>query len=118
MGAKKTIGILGGMGPEATARLFQLIIDHTQADTDEDHIPVIIHNEPRIPDRTEAILGRGPSPLPALIDAAVRLQAAGAQLILMPCHTAHHYHPDIVVHLQVPFLNMIEEVVWEEDRGN
>lgn len=110
---KKKIGILGGMGPEATARLFSLTIEYTQAGNDADHIPVFINNDTQIPDRTEAILGRGPSPLPALIEAASKLQNAGADLILMPCHTAHHYHSEIVSHLRIPFLNMIEEVAAE-----
>lgn len=101
------------MGPEATARLFYLTIEYTRAERDADHIPVFINNDTQIPDRTDAILDRGPSPLPALIEAAQKLQNAGAELILMPCHTAHHYHSEIVSHLQIPFLNMIEEVATE-----
>ena len=64
----KTIGILGGMGPEATVYLFELIVKMTDADKDQEHIPVIIYNNPKIPHRTDAILGGGTSPLPFLIE--------------------------------------------------
>jgi aspartate racemase len=61
---KKTIGVLGGMGPEASAYFYGLLIKHTRAARDQEHIPIIIWSDPRVPDRTEAILGKGPSPLP------------------------------------------------------
>ncbi|MGB9005892.1 MAG: aspartate/glutamate racemase family protein, partial [Candidatus Aminicenantales bacterium] len=63
---KKIIGILGGMGPEATAYFYGLLIKHTRAAKDQEHIPVLIWSDPRVPDRTAAILRGGPSPLPRL----------------------------------------------------
>ncbi len=105
----QTIGILGGVGPEATAELFRRIIRATPAADDQGHLPVIIFNNPAIPDRTAAILGRGPSPLPELRDTALRLEAAGADFIVIPCNTAHYYLPEIRRALHVPVLDMLAE---------
>jgi len=107
----KTIGILGGMGPEATIYLFNLIVKLTKASRDQDHIASIVFNNPKIPDRTEAILRDGPSPLPYLIEGAKILERAGADFILMPCVTAHYYHGEIVRHISIPFLDLLEEVL-------
>jgi aspartate racemase len=105
----KTIGILGGMGPEATAYLFRLIISLTKVDRDQDHIPMIVFNNPKIPDRTAAIKGEGPSPLPALTEGAQLLEKAGADMLLMPCVTAHYFYKEIVPHIGIPFLHLLEE---------
>ena len=75
---KKQIGILGGMGPEATSELFSLIIKNTKAQNDQDHIPVLIYNNPKIPDRTQFIIGKGPSPVKMLIEGALKLEQIGA----------------------------------------
>jgi aspartate racemase len=105
---KKTIGILGGMGPRATIYLFDRIIQLTRAEKDSDHIPIIVYNNPKIPDRTESILHGGPSSLPFLIDGAKLLEKAGADLIIMPCITAHYYYPEIIKHIKIPFLHALE----------
>ncbi|MCA1809861.1 MAG: aspartate/glutamate racemase family protein [Kiritimatiellia bacterium] len=105
---KKTIGILGGVGPEATAELFRRIIRMTGAQCDQDHLPVIIFNNPAIPDRTAAIIGRGASPLPALKDTARRLEKAGADCIAIPCNTAHFFLPQIRRAVHIPVLDMID----------
>lgn len=105
----KTIGILGGMGPKATVYLFDLIVDYTAAKSDDRHIPIIIFNNPKIPDRTEAILQQGPSPLALLIEGAKLLEQAGADFIVMPCATAHYYYADIIKHIDIPFIHLIEE---------
>jgi aspartate racemase len=109
----KTIGILGGMGPLATVDLFEKIVRYTDAGCDKEHIHILVDNNPSIPDRTEHILGRGESPLSELIRSALRLELMGADLIVMPCNTAHYYYNDIVPFLHVPFLNMIEETAQE-----
>jgi len=106
---KKTIGILGGMGPEATAYFFDLIIKNTRAACDQEHIPVLIWNNPKIPARTEAILRGGPSPLPMLLEGVRILETAGAGLIAMPCITAHFYARQIAARTKVPFINLIDE---------
>lgn len=103
----KTIGILGGMGPEATADLFLRIIRLVPASRDQDHPRVIIDSNSQIPDRTAAIKGEGPSPLPALIETAVNLERAGAQLIAMPCNSAHFWYDDIARAVRIPVLHMI-----------
>jgi aspartate racemase len=105
---KKTIGILGGMGPEATAYLFSSIIRQTKASTDQDHIHVLIDNNPQIPDRSAYILGEGPDPIPAMVKSAKRLQKAGADFIIIPCNTAHYFLNEISTALTIPILDMIE----------
>ena len=92
---EKIIGILGGMGPEATADLFYKIIKLTPAKKDQEHLRIIIDNNPKIPDRTKAILYKGENPLPELIKTAQNLEKAGANFIIMPCNTAHYYHHEI-----------------------
>ena len=104
---EKTIGILGGMGPEATADLFYRIIRATPVKRDQDHIHVIIDSNSKIPDRTPAILGTGPSPLPLLVETGKRLEKAGADLLIMPCNTAHYFHAQIQEQLGIPLLHMI-----------
>lgn len=106
---KKTIGILGGMGPEATAAFFSLIIKNTAAAKDQEHIPVLIWNNPKIPPRTDAILYGGPSPLRLLLEGVKILEKAGAGLIVMPCITAHYYAPQIAARSNVPFVNLLDE---------
>jgi aspartate racemase len=91
----RLLGVLGGMGPAATADFLSRLVALTPAEADRDHIPVVVSSVPQIPDRTEAILGEGLSPLPALLTGLERLERAGADLIVMPCNTAHHWHADL-----------------------
>ncbi len=105
----RMIGILGGMGPEATLDLYSNIIRLTPAKRDQDHIQVLIHSNPKIPDRTEAIEQHGESPLPYLIESAKILEQGGAGIIAMPCNAAHYYLPEIRRHISIPFIDMIEE---------
>jgi len=107
----RTIGILGGMGPEATNFFFDLIVKNTAADKDQEHVPVLIWNDPTIPPRTDAILGLGPSPLPKLLAGVKTLERGGASLIVMPCVTAHHYAAQIRLRARVPFVDLVEESV-------
>jgi len=106
---KKTIGILGGVGPYATVDLFLKIIKATTAKRDQDHLRIIIDNNPQIPDRTEAILGKGPSPLPKMVETAKNLGRAGADFIVIPCNTAHYFLGDLEAEISIPVLNMVEE---------
>ena len=110
---KKIVGILGGMGPEATADFFLEIIKLTPAKKDEDHLHIIIDNNPQIPDRTEAILKGGKSPLPALQKAAQNLERAGADFIVIPCNTAHYFFDEIKKIVNIPLLHMMREVSKE-----
>ena len=104
----KKIGIIGGMGPLATADLFEKITHLTKADADSKHIHVIIDSDTSIPDRTAAILGLGPDPTDELKAAAKRLENAGADILLMPCNTAHYFLPQLQAETKLPFLSMLE----------
>jgi aspartate racemase len=106
---QKIIGILGGLGPEATADLFYKIIKLTPVKKDQDHIRIIIDNNPKIPDRTSAILGTGKDSLPELITTAKNLEKAGVDFIIIPCNTAHYFLSEIQKSVSVPLLNMIQE---------
>ena len=105
---KKTIGILGGMGPEATAYFYELIIKKTKAEKDQDHIPVIIYSNPKIAPRTDAILRKGPSPVPLLVEGVRLLRQAGADFIVMPCVTAHYFYPEVAAQEKFPILNLLD----------
>ena len=105
---EKTIGILGGMGPEATADLYYRIIRATPAKKDRDHPRTIIYSNTKVPDRTAAIIGEGPSPLGEMVKAGAALEQAGADFIIMPCNTAHYFIDDLRAKLGIPVLDMIE----------
>ena len=104
---KKTIGILGGMGPLATADLFQKIVLLTKADTDREHIRVYIDSNANIPDRTAAILSGGEDPVPEMASALRHLEACGADCIIMPCNTAHYFLPRLQAMTEIPFLSIL-----------
>lgn len=105
----KTIGILGGMGPMATLDLSMKIVTNTKAHSDREHIHMIIDSDCSIPDRTAYILGRGENPTESMIEAGRRLQSIGAEMILIPCNTAHYFYKEVAGELRVPVVNMIEE---------
>lgn len=90
-----TLGLLGGMGPGATADLFTKIVQATPASRDQEHLPILVRCIPQIPDRTDALLGRGPSPVGWLVQGARELRRSGAQLLAIACNTAHHWYPEI-----------------------
>lgn len=105
---KKTIGILGGMGPLATADLFEKIVSLTEADNDNAHIRVYIDSNAQIPDRTAAILEGGADPVPAMADSLRKLELCGADCIIMPCNTAHYFLPRLAELTELPFISMID----------
>lgn len=104
---KKNIGIIGGMGPLATADLFEKITLHTRASCDQEHLRVFIDSNTGIPDRTVAILRGGADPVPALTASARGLARQGAELLLMPCNTAHYFYDAVQAAVSVPVLHMI-----------
>ncbi|GBR68635.1 cysteate racemase [Gluconobacter kanchanaburiensis] len=109
--AGKLIGVLGGMGPAATADFMGQVIANTSARVDQEHIPLLIFSDPVIPDRSTSILDAGaPSPLPKLQDHALKLQKAGATALVIPCNTAHHFHSDIASVLAIPVLHIADAV--------
>lgn len=107
----KIVGIIGGMGPEATVDLLTKIIRATPAKRDQEHIRTLVDNNPRIPSRVEAILGYGPSPGPVMAEMAKNLEKSGAHFLAIPCNTAHYYLSDVKEAVQIPVLDMIEETV-------
>jgi aspartate racemase len=104
----KRIGIIGGMGPAATVRLYQEITDKTPISSEQDHLRLVIDSDPTTPDRTAALLGRGPSPEGHLLAAARRLASAGAQVIVIACNTAHAWFEKTAAAVHVPVLNLID----------
>jgi aspartate racemase len=106
---EKAIGILGGMGPEATLDLFQKIIEFTDASKDQDHVRVIIDSNPKIPDRTEAILGRGEDPVPMMARSVRTLEMAGANFVVIPCVSAHFFLEELRSQVDIPILSIFDE---------
>ena len=106
-GALQTLGILGGMGPEATALLFQLIIRQTPVSSDADHIPICIYNYPQIPDRTRAIFADGPSPVPHVVEGLQVLERTPAVCVLIPCNTVFHFYPEFKDRTRLPIVHLI-----------
>lgn len=106
----KTLGVLGGLGPMASAYFLQLIVQMSDAATDQEHMEVILHSKPQIPDRTRYILGRSKdSPLPQMAEAGRGLAAQGAEVLAIPCITAHYFQEQLEAEVGVPILHAIEE---------
>ena len=106
---KKTVGIMGGMGPMATADLVYNIVSQTKANRDSDHIHLIVDSDGSVPDRTEAILHGGESPVPKLCTMAKKLEYMGADIIAISCNTSHYFYDEICEAVEVPVLNMLDE---------
>jgi aspartate racemase len=115
----KRLGIVGGLGPAATAYFYELITGLTKAGTDQDHLEILIFSRPSIPDRTAFIMGESDqSPAPMLADTVERLIRAGAERIAVPCVTAHHFYRKYAKGISVPVLDMIAETAdWCALRG-
>ena len=107
MSDKKVIGILGGMGPLATADLFRKITEHTAAACDQAHPRVCIDSNTNIADRTAALLHGGADPVPEMVKSAQRLASIGAELLIMPCNTAHNFYDAVAASVSIPVLHMI-----------
>ena len=111
MADKITLGVIGGLGPIATAHFMELIIRMTEADTDQEHLDMIIYNRPSIPDRTSYILdSTKPNPLPEMIRVGNALTRQGAGLIAIPCMTAHYFHRELTRYIEAPIVHAIHEV--------
>jgi aspartate racemase len=106
----KTIGILGGMGPEATVDCFDKIIKNTPAVRDQDHLRVVIDSNPDVPDRTAAIIGDGESPAPVMVAGCRALQRAGADFIIIPCVSAHVFLAEVQQQIELPILSIFDAV--------
>lgn len=107
----RVVGILGGMGPAATADFYAKLVRATPALTDQEHLRTLIWSDPTIPDRTSALLYGGVDPTPLLLAGALLLRSGGASVIAVPCNTAHAFIPRIADEVGVPFVHMVEETV-------
>lgn len=106
----KILGVLGGLGPMASVYFLQLITQMNEAETDQEHVEVILHSKPQIPDRTRYILGQsGDNPVPQMVEAGKGLVGQGAELLAIPCITAHYFQEQLEAEIGVPILNAIEE---------
>lgn len=107
---KLRIGVLGGMGPAATIDFMAKVRAATPALHDQDHVPLIVHCVPQIPDRSTAVLAGTDGPLPHLLDAVRLLQDAGVHAIAIACNTAHHWHTRLQAQARVPILHIADAV--------
>ncbi|MBQ7038773.1 MAG: amino acid racemase [Clostridia bacterium] len=106
---KRSIGIIGGMGPMATLDLFHKVLKSTDAHNDAEHIRIYIDCHTGIPDRTKAILTGGESPVPHILESAEKLAAMGADFLLIPCNTSHYFYEEIANGSSIPVMHMIRE---------
>ena len=105
---QKVVGIVGGMGPFATVSFFQKLVDLTPAKKDWEHLHIIIDNNVKIPSRTRAILYQEKSPVDGIVKSIKGLQKMGAEVIALPCNSAHYFLDDILSKINIPLLNLIE----------
>ncbi|MDO5726878.1 MAG: amino acid racemase [Bowdeniella nasicola] len=104
--SSKLVGILGGMGPAATADFYSTLVSLTPAATDQEHLRVVMWADPSVPNRQDAILRGGTDPSPWLRAGAEKLVAAGAQIIVVPCNTVHAFLPPVMADLPVTFIDI------------
>ena len=105
------IGIVGGVGPAATVDFMDKVIKRTDAGRDQEHIKMVVEHNPQIPDRTENLISDGTDPTVSLYAACKKLESQSANLIAIPCNTAHAFVERIQSHLGIPIVNMIFETV-------
>lgn len=104
---EKVVGILGGMGPQATLDLMAKVMSATPTQSEKDHLRMLVDCNPKVPDRVASILAGGPDPAPVLVEMALGLVRQGADLLAIACNTAHHFHAAIQAAVPVPVLDMI-----------
>ncbi|MFC1732096.1 aspartate/glutamate racemase family protein [candidate division KSB1 bacterium] len=108
----KVIGIMGGMGPDATIDFYNHILSLTPAEKDQDHYPALIYSNPKIPDRTESIASGETGTIIEYLQETTRiLEKGGADFIAIPCNTAHQFYDEIVSSVRIPVLHIVEEAV-------
>ena len=106
----KKLGIIGGLGPMATALFMKMVVEMTDARSDQEHIEMIVYNCPKIPDRTDYILGKSvQDPAPWLIHLGEKLVEEGAELIAIPCITTSYFYEELAAAIDVPIINIVQE---------
>lgn len=107
---KSVLGVLGGLGPMATAYFYELVTKHTVASSDAGHIDMVISSRVSTPDRTAFIMGNSDDdPRDFMIEDAKRLENWGCDFIAIPCNTAHYFYDSIAENVSIPVLNIVEE---------
>lgn len=115
---KTFLGVLGGMGPLATADFLRKLVKKTPADIDQKHIPVLLYGDCTTPDRTASVVGTGPSPLPHLLAGIRFLNEQGARAICIPCNSAHCWYDDMQAASSVPILHIVKASAAQVGRKN
>ncbi|MDQ2804536.1 MAG: amino acid racemase [Pseudomonadota bacterium] len=113
MAIDRMLGVLGGMGPLASAQFMLRLTELTTATRDQDHIPAVLWSDPRVPDRTAGTLGGGTDPLPFLLRGIAGLRQAGCAAIAIPCNTAHGWYDDMQVAAGCPILHIVDAAAAE-----
>jgi aspartate racemase len=108
-GKDKLVGVIGGMGPDATVDFMSRVLRETPAKTDQDHVRMIVDHNPRIPSRQLAMRGEGENPGPVIASMAAELEARGADFLVMPCNLAHAWQSDIRAATSIPFVSIVDE---------
>ncbi|AGC68653.1 aspartate racemase [Thermoclostridium stercorarium subsp. stercorarium DSM 8532] len=106
----KKLGVIGGLGPLATACFMEMVVKMTDARTDREHIPMIVYSKPSIPDRTDFILGKSSAdPCTDMVEIGKILEELGADFIAVPCVTAYFFYERLCREINVPIIDMIGE---------
>lgn len=111
------LGVLGGMGPMASAAFMTRLVALTPAGSEQQHIPAILWSDPRVPDRPSGYLGTGTDPLPWMQHGLRQLERAGAQAIAIPCNTAHLWHEKLAARTQLKVLHIVQAVIQDLRRN-
>lgn len=112
------LGVIGGMGPLATADFLKKLVENTPASCDQEHIPVVLYSDCTTPDRTAHIVGQGPSPLPQLLAGIRFLTEAGAAAICIPCNSAHCWYEDMAAATPVPVFHIVRSSAAQVKKKN
>lgn len=107
------LGVLGGMGPMAGAAFMARLTALRHAPAEQDHVPAILWSDPRVPDRPDGYAGRGPDPLPWMLNGLRHLEQAGAKAMAIPCNTAHLWYGDMAAAVGVPVLHIVDAVMHD-----
>jgi len=108
----KRLGILGGMGPAASAEFVNRLVQQTPANCDQDHVPFVLWNNPQIPDRSTSMRNGDNAPLPLLIEGVAMLKAVSCDLIVIPCNSAHYWYDELIKY-EVPIIHIVDSVADE-----
>ncbi|GAA1986804.1 aspartate racemase [Isoptericola halotolerans] len=106
------VGVIGGVGPLATAYFLQRVVQLTEADRDQEHVDMVVLNHATVPDRTDFVVGRSTlDPGPVLARDARRLEDFGVRFLVMPCNTAHYFTQQVLDAITVPFVSIVDVTV-------